>query len=116
MKVCKKKCWMTEDRKSLVADGEDGAAFLAGIPGQEVADVYVKHFENGSDFFEDVKRHVEPAQNIPVSHHESVEPGATNKRGKAGLKEKVTDKSSKEAAKQLKQDEATEQKFLSKQK
>jgi hypothetical protein len=124
MKVCKKRCWMTEDRKLLLDDGNsEEAAFLAAISGQEVSDAYAKNFDNGSDFFEDVKRYEEPSHNIAFSGHEDIRPGSTNvgKKGEepesstgaavplddskggftnigtesAGPKEKVTVKSSK---------------------
>ena len=69
---------MTADKKLLVEEGNAGAAFLCAIKGQEVSDAYFSGFENGSDFFEDIKRYSEPTHNIPVSFHEDVGSGSTN--------------------------------------
>ena len=95
MKVAKNKVWRT-DKGKLVPDGDPEASILVAIPGQQVPNVHVEHYENYEEHFEDVNPS-EPPRNIPQPDGPDRKPGYTNvgKGDGQGPKERVIPRKSK---------------------
>ena len=94
MKICKAKCWLAKDRKTIVEDGHEDAAFLFAIPGQHVPNSYVEKFGNSAAlFFQDLNSANESALNVNIPHGElESEPGNTNVGGRGAWKSQKTEK------------------------
>ena len=77
MKVATARVWKTADGK-LVKDGDENAAFLFAAKGQNVPDSQVEAFDNGGDFFEDVKINFPEIHNVPGAEVATAQPGFSN--------------------------------------
>ena len=71
MKVCKERCWLTEDGKTLVEDGDDKASRLFAVEGSSITEDRLEGIKGADKFFKDLNGPEKEAHsNHPnPSHH-----------------------------------------------
>ena len=72
MKICKERCWLTEDGKGLVEDGDEKASRLFAVEGSSIAEDRLEGIKGADKFFKDLnspEKKEEHSNHPSPSHH-----------------------------------------------